>query len=568
MPMIIHLNDYRHLFDGEDAALAVQEALLACRKHPGAVLKLGGGTLHFYPRYAFEKEYYISNNDYSKKSIIFPLLDMEGITIDGEGAELLFHGMVLPFVIDGSRNITIQNLSVDYPHPFFFQGRITAAEENYLELEYDPVEFSARTEEHAITFYCAEEDWAISADRLLVCEFEADTKAPSAFIPPYFAYFPEESDGSFLSGMYRYLKPEQPTLGKLRLTGDCGCRHTVGNMWVGTFSGRENPGIFGNHSENIFLRDVTLYHTASMGVICQLCENITMERLKTIVRPGSGRYLSVNADSTHFVNCSGAIHYEACTFTNMLDDAGNVHGHYNPILKALDCHTLLLTFGHYQQQGINIYQKGDQVHVVDNTTIQPTATLTVKDSTLLSATLLRLEFEESLPPLKTGYVVENFTRMPELYIHGCTCGHNRPRGFLPSTWRKIVISDNTFFNMQYAIHITSDCNDWFESGPVEDVLITGNRFQNAAYTGGAVIAIDPRVQSGEGAFHKNIRIQNNLFELHEKRFLFAHNTDSLVIQDNRYIQNPSLPAHPAIGIDGIDIQSSINQVIQVPDEQM
>ena len=109
--------------------------------------------------------------------------------------------MVLPFVIDGSRNITIQNLSVDYPHPFFFQGRITAAEENYLELEYDPVEFSARTEEHAITFYCAEEDWAISADRLLVCEFEADTKAPSAFIPHTLPIFPRRAMAPSLSGM-------------------------------------------------------------------------------------------------------------------------------------------------------------------------------------------------------------------------------------------------------------------------------------------------------------------------------------------------------------------------------
>ena len=53
---------------------------------------------------------------------------------------------------------------------------------------------------------------------------------------------------------------------------------------MGTFSGQENPGIFGNHSENIFLRDVTLYHTASMG-ICHLRED-HHGRLKTIVRPG------------------------------------------------------------------------------------------------------------------------------------------------------------------------------------------------------------------------------------------------------------------------------------------
>ena len=100
--MIIHLSDYQHLFQEDDATLAVQEALYVCRKHPGSILKLGGGQLHFHPRYAFQKEYYISNNDYSRKSIIFPLIGMQDLTIDGEGAELLFHGEVLPFVLDHS----------------------------------------------------------------------------------------------------------------------------------------------------------------------------------------------------------------------------------------------------------------------------------------------------------------------------------------------------------------------------------------------------------------------------------------------------------------------------------
>lgn len=565
--MIVQLQDYRHLFEGEDATLAVQEALLACARHPGSTLRLGGGTLHFYPKYALEKEYDISNNDYSRKSILFPLIGMSGITIDGQGAQLLCHGKVLPFVIDESRDVTIQNLSVDYPHPFFFQARIAEATEHSLCLEYDPEEFSALAKDRTISFFSKEDGWEMEKDRLLVCEFEADTKAPSAYIPPYFAYFPEESDGSFLSDMYRYLKPEQIGEGKLRLTGDFGCRHKVGNFWVGTFAGRENPGILGNRSENITLRDVTLYHTASMGVICQLCRNITMERLKTIVRPGSGRCLSVNADATHFVNCSGAVRYEGCVFTNMLDDGGNVHGNYTPILKALGKKELLVTFGHPEQRGVNIYEKGDQVHIVDNQTMQPVATMTIASSRFLSSRFLRLETEEPLPPLKEGYAVENFTRMPELYIQNCICGHNRPRGFLPGTWRKTVICGNTFFNMSHALHFAGDCNDWFESGPVQDVLIAENQFQNSAYTGGSVIRVDPIVKEGDKPFHKNIRIENNTFQLHEKRFLEARYVDGLVMRDNRYIQNAQLPAHQPIGTDGTAVSHCSNLDICPPTEE-
>lgn len=565
--MVVHLQDYQALFDGEDVTLAVQEALFACAKHPGSTLKLGGGTLHFYPKYALEKEYYISNNDYSRKSILFPLRDMNGITIDGEGAELLCHGTVLPFVVDHSRDVTIQNLSIDYPHPFFFQARIIESKEDSLELEYDPEEFSAQAKDHAISFFSKEDGWEMEKDRLLVCEFEADTKAPSAYIPPYFAYFPKESDGSFLSGMYRYLRPVQLGPGRLRLTGDTGCRHKVGNMWVGTFSGRENPGIFGNCSENVTVRDVTLYHTASMGMVCQLCKNVTMERLKTIVRPGSNRYLSVNADSTHFVNCSGTIRYEGCVFTNMLDDAGNVHGNYMPIVKALDANALLLAFGHYQQNGVNLYSQGDQVRIVDYQTATPlVACLTVRSSSLISSRLLRLELEEPLPALTEGSLVENLTRMPEVFIHNCTCGNNRPRGFLVSTWKKAVISHNTFFNMSHAIYIGSEFHDWFESGPVEDVLITKNQFRNSAYTGGAVISINPRIAQGKNMFHRNIRIEGNFFELHEKRFLHACHIDGLVMRENHYVQNDTLPVHSPIGTDGILISDCYNVHVCPPEE--
>lgn len=367
--------------------------------------------------------------------------------------------------------------------------------------------------------------------------------------------------------MYRYVKPVQLEEGKIRLEGKIGHRHTPGNMWVGTFAGRENPGIFGNQSKNLTLEKVTLYHTPSMGVICQLCENVTMVELKTVPRPDSGRFLSVNADATHFVHCTGAIRYEGCTFTNMLDDAGNVHGNYTKIDKKLSSTSLLAEFGHFQQRGVNPYSPGDRIHIVDNHTLLPICTLTVKSARLLSSRWVRLETEEPLPEIRKGYTVENFTKMPELYIHNCVCGYNRPRGFLPGTWKKTVITHNTFFNMMHAVAFTGDCNDWFESGPVSDVLIRHNQFRNASYTGGAVIDISPRVKEGTAPFHKNIRIEDNVFELHEKRFLSAHHVENLTMEGNTFIENPSLPRHPPIGDSGVYLENCPHAEIQLPAEE-
>ena len=551
--MIISLGDYSNLFDGKDATLAVLEALSACRLHPGSTLRLGGGELHFYRKYAFQREYYISNNDYSMKSIIFPLIGMKDITIDGEGAELFFHGEVLPFVLDGSENIVLKNFTVDIPHPFFFQAEITAAGDDFLELTWDPSEFAARIQGRNFVFFCDEEEWSIKRDCLLCCEFERDTKAPSSYLPPYFACLRQERDTSFLSHMFRYLTPIQTAENKIRLEGEIGYAHNVGNQWVCTFSDRKNPGIFCNRSKNILLENVTLYAAASMGLICQLCENITMERFKTVPRPDSGRCLSVNADATHFVNCSGYVRYEGCVFTNMLDDAGNIHGNYLKCVRAIDDHTLLLSFGHSQQRGVNIFDAGDRIHIVDGKEMRTTATLTVEGSDLISGDFIRLAVRETLPELRQGDVAENFTKMPELYIHNCVSGYNRPRGFLPGTWKKTVITNNIFTNMLHGLHFTGDGKDWFESGPVQDVQVKGNYFYNSAYAGGAAISVEPGNKGGKTPYHRNIIIEDNVFEMHEERFLSADNVEDLVFRGNRFLQNDKLPSHPKTGQNGIEL---------------
>lgn len=69
-----------------------------------------------------------------------------------------------------------------------------------------------------------------------------------------------------------------------------------------------------------------------------------------------------------------------------------------------------------------------------------------------------------------------------------------------------------------AILIEGDAEGWFESGPVNDVLIRENTFVDCAYNGGpgnAVIAINPSnsVINANRPVHKNIRIENNLLRV-------------------------------------------------------
>lgn len=67
-------------------------------------------------------------------------------------------------------------------------------------------------------------------------------------------------------------------------------------------------------------------------------------------------------------------------------------------------------------------------------------------------------------------------------------------------------------------------------------------------------------------FHRNIRIEGNFFELHEKRFLHACHIDGLVMRENHYVQNDTLPVHSPIGTDGILISDCYNVHVCPPEE--
>lgn len=556
--MEIHLRDYLHLADTGDCTLAVLCALRAARD--GDTLHLGGGELHFYPDHAFSKEYYISNNDYNLKPIAFPLLHRRGLTVDGEGARLIFHGKMSPFVIDESENITLKNFSVDYAEPMYFEARILAADENFVEMEYDDSQFHVDVLDHQLRFWG--ENWENRTSAVLVNEFEPSCKGPTPYTATYFACVAKEKNTSFLGGLYRYLAASKPAPDRLRLEGELGFRHTPGKYWLCTHNGRHYPGVFINESKNITLLDVTLNHTLAMGVIGQLSENITLERV--IAEPSAGRMLSVDADATHFVNCSGLLHMKDCRFESMMDDACNVHGIYLPVERKLDTHTALLHFGHFQQYGVNIFRPGDAVRLVANDTLQPCGHFTVKSSTLISGKYLMLETEEPLPePLPAGYAFENYTRMPTVHFEGCVSGYNRPRGFLFTTCKPVLVENCEFHNMNAAVWIAGDANSWYESGPCTQITLRNNRFENAAYAGGAVIVAAPELKTaGAPPYHTNLVVENNTFRLHEKRFMDLWSYDGVIFRGNTYTQDDTLPAQPPIGKDGFVLKECVNVEIE------
>ena len=110
----------------EDATLIVVEALEKCKEKGYKGIRFPKGAFHFYPTYVPDFYTAITNNDNGLKRTRFPIFNFNNFHIDGGGSEFIFHGKMLPFIIEESTNIRVSDFSIDWEVPFFAQGTIVA----------------------------------------------------------------------------------------------------------------------------------------------------------------------------------------------------------------------------------------------------------------------------------------------------------------------------------------------------------------------------------------------------------------------------------------------------------
>ena len=536
--MILHVKDF--IKDEGNCTPAFVEAVTALGD--GDTLCLDGGVYHLRPEGAFCKEYYISNNDCGIKPIAIPLIGKKNVTVDGCGAELIFHGKMSPIVIDNSENVTVKGLSIDYNSPFYAQAEIMEVGDQGILLKFDGKDFNCRVRNGNFCFYSPEDEWEWEVESALSLEFD-EQGHPSAYSPPYFPYTGKPKDHGFLRGMYQDMRLEEREKNLIMMYGHTGEHHTVGNHFIMTFSTREYPGIFVTESKDVFLENIRLYHTASMGVIAQMTENISLNRIVAEPREGSGRLLSVNADATHFVNCRGKISQTNCKYVQMMDDAANVHGIYHLYEGKNADGSLKLGFGHFQQKGIQTYKVGDTVEVIDADDLSVVARGQVLEAELVSPDEISLLLDCPVPDAGEHFVVENISTAPEVYFGDCESGYNRPRGFLISTLGKALVERCKFYNMNQGIQLAGEMVDWYESGAAMDVTVRDCDFNNSAYAGGVAIYCRPRLRCVTKQFNGKVTFLNNLFTQESARICAIDRCAEVIFKGNRFKKDPNMPKH-------------------------
>ncbi|QQL44278.1 NPCBM/NEW2 domain-containing protein [Sulfuriroseicoccus oceanibius] len=519
----------------EDQAPAFHKALDALRSAPGSTLVLEKGTYHFHHSSAIKRHYHPSNHDQPIwQPVCVPLVDLMDVTIDAQGSLFLFQGKVAPMFIQDTDGLTIKGLALDYVYPPDSQCTVTKVTPEFYEMTIDQQKFPHRVENGWITF--TGENWE-KHDGSHGIVFSGKTGEIVAGTSDY-GYRGKLT--VIADGHYRVEKNVQKDG---IVAGDT---ITMRHGW-----GRPHPGVVMYRAKDTVLEDFVIHASQGMSLVAQRSENVHIKGGGVFPREGTGRNFSAGADATHFSNCKGVIITDGALYEGMMDDAINVHATCLRIEEKIDANTIRCRYVHGQAYGFEVVMPGETINFLQAKWLTPRDPSKVKAVNWIDNKNLILTLETPIPDdLGPGDALENADWHPSVHFKNNIVRNNRARGSLFTTPHPVIVENNTFETIAgSAILLAGDANGWYESGACYDVVIRNNTFKNNLTSRfqftEAIISIFPEVPDLKGQkefYHRNVRIEDNVFETFDVPLVFAISTDGLTFTGNQVSYNNDYPA--------------------------
>ncbi len=532
MAFEIDAADYGVEPGGKDCSEAMQKLIeLVQGKKKSGTINFEPGEYHFHAATAKPMQMYISNHDQQPiHPVGVPLVGLQNVKINGNGAKFIFHGKMLPVVIKDSIGITLNDISIDNAEPFSAEAKITEIKDDkttvYLsktsKWSVEDGNFLLTNNGRRDRVQCAlafEADgrmvptgrwgdiaWGRSAEKLdnrhVLFNFNAATKGLSV-------------------GQYVVLR----------------------NYW------RPHPGMLLYRAKDTTLNNVVFHDSQGMALIAQRSENITIRGGGCLRAPG--RMHTTAADATHFSNCRGHISVQGATYEAMMDDAINVHATCLGITEVESPRTFIARYMHGQAYGFEVMAPGEKLSFIHGPTLEVDAKqIEVAAVEIIDPRRVRVTLAEDLPAgIGEGDAIENADWHPSVDFSHNLIRHNRARGALFTTPKPVRVIGNHFDHTHgSAILLAGDAQGWYESGACKDVLIKGNTFRHGL-TGlyqftDAIIAICPEVRQPDKQkqrYHTNVRIVDNEFITHRVPLLSAISADDVTFSGNTIERNDIYP---------------------------
>ncbi len=532
----INVADYGVRPDGGDCTEGLQKALAkAFASNGGAVLNFGPGTYHFGPNFAPELYLFNSNNDEGLKRIVFKLDSAKDVEINGNGANFIFHGKVVPFCVKNSRNISFKNFSVDYFRPMHSEAKAVETGEGYTVVEIDTKQYPFTVQLGILKFLGKPDNLLLDPPEKIDYPFKRMIEFDAAKRET--AYMTRDRD------VYLGLPAQRLSETKVKLFHPT-LRPAKGDVIVFQPHTREYPGFVVTASENVSFDGITIYSSGSMGILGENSADIFVRNCK--FTPSEGRMMSCGVDATHFVNCSGKIVLDSNLFENQLDDATNIHGIYEQIVR-IDSNCAVTRLVHMHQWGFDTFKKGQAVEFVDAKSMVTLGKGQITAVERINKEFKRVFFKENVPSnVKVKDAVAVLRDYPEVAITNNTIRNNRARGMLINSRGKTLIENNYFHSPGTALLFEGDASFWFEQGGVSDCTIRNNTFDNCSFGvwGSGIIAVGSGIRAGRDVsrYHKNILIENNTFNIFDDfPLLNIYCVDGLTWRGNKINRTTAYP---------------------------
>lgn len=523
-------------------------------------LRFEKGEYHFYPDKGSEKYSYISNHCDLMVVSAFPIENFKGVTIDGQGSTFIFHGIIIPFLIENSSDVTVKNLSIDWDQTFHSECKVINNNEvdRTFDIEvkgaYDirdgQLNFIKPYYEYNLgqTILYDPERRAILFDTESYTNLTASKKAEVSRGVDQIKY---KYDVDPRALIYKKIGKESKLIckeikpGVVRIFNHTKKIPPVGSILTAKGEqglNRVAPAFRLSNVDTFNGNSVDIHHAGGMGIIAENSADITLDNFN--ITPSKDRMVSTTADATHFVGCRGKIVLKNSTFENQLDDGLNVHGAYQKVVDILGSNRIGVRMGHDQQKGFTIGVEGDTLGFVRlSRSFFAYEQAVISSVEFVNGRYQIITLDRKVPEsVKCGDLIENITAYPELLVQNCKIQNNRARGLLLSTPKKIVIRDNFFSTEMDAILIPVESGHWFESGNASDLTIDNNIFQDCVHSGqnrGVIrFATD---DDNENIAFRNITISNNIFNHFDNWILEATNVDGLKFINNTITNSGSFP---------------------------
>ena len=545
----------------EDATPAVLARIMMADEKPISTIKFEKGTYHFYPDKGYEVYAYISNHDDVVVHTAMPIWGIDNLTIDGQGSTFIYHGRMIPFMIENCKNIRVQNLSIDWAMPFHGEGLVVA---NDLEAKTFDLEIKDPYVIKNDQVYFIKEYYEHTFGQTILWDPERKGIAyDTESYTPLTAYNRKVVKRNLDEISYKYkmdkiapplkrmemenrLRMEEIKPGIVRIHNHARKIPKVGLILSGKGAQAGNrvaPAFRITHTDGFKANNVNVHHAGGMGLIAESSADLILDNFN--VTPSNGRMVSTTADATHFVGCRGKVVLKNCTFNNQLDDATNVHGSYQVVMDILDDHRIGVRMGHFQQGNFVVGVANDTLGLVRlSDSFFPYDKMTIKSVQKINSRYHIVTLNEKIPAkLRTGDLIENLDAYPELLVENCIISRNRARGVLLSTPKKIVIKDNYFNTEMEPILIPVESGHWYESGSVTNLTVINNTFENALHSGqnrGLIRFVTD--DDNENIAFKNIEILDNTFHHFDNLVMEVSNTENLLFKGNTITKSNTFPA--------------------------